>query len=100
MGFGSLGKGTAISGGGQRPPVQELPGSPPGQVETYSGYRVHERPRRFTWQGEWLEVRRVISRWQEPENLCFIVTANDSRRYLLQYHFHRDAWEVLILTRL
>jgi hypothetical protein len=66
------------------------------QVETYSGYRVHERPRRFTWQGEWLEVQRVVSRWQEPGNLCFIVAANDSRRYLLKYHYDRDLWEVLI----
>jgi hypothetical protein len=91
-----FGKGTGISGGGQGSPIQDLPGLQPCQVETYSGYRVHERPRRFTWQGEWLEVRRVVSRWQEPENLGFIVTANDSRRYFLKYHFHRDAWEVLI----
>jgi hypothetical protein len=90
-------KGTAVSGGGLGPPAQDLPGSHPCQVETYSGYRVHERPRRFTWQGEGLEVRRLLSRWQEPENLCFTVSANDSRRYLLKYHPQRDAWEVLRL---
>ena len=87
-------KGKGISAGGQGPPVQDRPGSQPCQVETYSGYRVHERTRRFTWQGAWLEVRLVVSRWQEPENLCFIVTANDSRRYLLKYHPRRDTWEV------
>jgi hypothetical protein len=90
-------KGTAICGGGLGPPAQDLPGSQPCQVETYSGYRVHERPRRFTRHGEWLEVRRVVSRWQEPGNLCFTVTADDSRRYLLKYRPQRDAWEVLRL---
>jgi len=94
--FCSFCKGTTIPGGGQGSAAQDRPGLQPCLVETYSGYRVHERPRRFTWQGEWLEVRRVVSRWQEPENLCFIVTANDSRRYLLKYHYDRDTWGVLI----
>ncbi len=75
-------------------PDPDQPGGPPGQVETYSGYRVHERPRRFRWQGEWLKVRQVLARWQEPESLCFTVSASDSRRYLLKYHHQRDAWEV------
>lgn len=89
-------KGMAISGGGQGSARQDRPGLRPCRVETYSGYRVHERPRRFTCQGEWLEVRRVARRWQEPGHLCFIVTANDSRRYLLKYHYDRDTWGMLI----
>jgi len=96
-GFCSFCQGTAIAAGGQGSAAQDRPGSQPCQVETYSGYRVHERPRRFTCQGEWLEVRRVVSRWQEPEMLCFTVSANDSRRYLLKYRPQRDAWEVLRL---
>ncbi len=95
-----FGKEKGISGGAQGPPPQDLSGAQPCQVETYSGYRVHERPRRFTWQGKWLEVRRIPRRWQEPEYLSFTVTANDSRHYLLRYHRHRDAWEVLALAHL
>jgi hypothetical protein len=67
-----------------------------GLVETYSGYRVHERTRRFTRLGEWLEVRRVVRRRREPEHLCFSVTAHDGGRYLLKYHYDRDIWEVLL----
>ncbi len=79
------GKGPEDSGGGRGLPCQ---------VETYSGQRLHERPQRFTWLGAWLEVRRVLRAWREPEHLCFIVTANDSQRYLLKYFPRRDVWEV------
>lgn len=89
-------KETGISPGDREPLSKDLPGWQPCQVETYSGYRVHERPRRFTFQGEWLEVRRILAQWQEPENLCFTVAAQDSRRYLLKYSYNQDAWEVLI----
>lgn len=87
--------GAEESGPGHEQPSGD-PGSRSCRVETYSGHRVHETPRRFTFQGQWLEVRRVLSRWREPENLCFIVTTPDSHCYLLKYHFDRDAWEVLI----
>jgi hypothetical protein len=82
--------GTLVSG--QAQPPRE----PFCRVETYSGYRLHERPRRFTFQGQWLEVRRVLARWQEPEHLAFVVFARDSHSYVLKYHLHRDAWEVSI----
>jgi hypothetical protein len=72
------------------------PREPLCRVETYSGYRLHERPRRFTFQGQWLEVRRVLARWQEPKYLAFLVTASDSHSYGLKYYLHRDAWEVSI----
>ena len=64
------------------------------QVETYSGVRLHERPRRFTRGGEWLTVRRVVEQWREPRLLCFKVVADDQRLYLLSYHLSADAWEV------
>lgn len=95
-----FGKETGVPGGAQGPPAQDPSGAQPCQVETYSGHRLHERPRRFTWQGQWLEVRRVLRRWQEPENLSFIVTADDSQQFLLRYHRHQDTWEVLALVRL
>jgi hypothetical protein len=66
----------------------------PCQVETYSGSRLHEHPRRFTRGGEWLEVHRILSRWRDPDCLYFKVVAADHRVYLLSYHCRRDAWEV------
>jgi hypothetical protein len=64
------------------------------QVETYSGSRLHEQPRRFARHGVWLEVRQVLDRWRDPEHLFFKVLADDNQTYLLVYHHLRDLWEV------
>jgi hypothetical protein len=73
-----------------------MPGAGGGrvQVETYSGARLHERPRRFTRGGAWLTVRRVVEQWREPQLLRFKVVADDQQVYLLSYHVLQDAWEV------
>jgi hypothetical protein len=63
------------------------------RVETYSGFRLHERPRRFRWGGTWLEVREVMDHWMAPGYLCFKVKAAD-RTYLLKYYQAQDVWEV------
>ena len=89
-------KGTGGAGPGQEGPPGEANGWRPCQVETYSGHRLHERPRRFSFHGEWLEVCQIRSRWRAPENFGFAVTAHDSRHFLLQYEPLRDAWEVLL----
>jgi hypothetical protein len=64
------------------------------QVETYSGGRLHERPRRFTRGGEWLKVRRLLAQWREPPRLCFRVVAEDHHLYFLSYQVFEDYWEV------
>jgi hypothetical protein len=64
------------------------------QVETYSGSRLHERPRRFTWEGQWLEVGQVLATWYEPQSLNFQVAAGDGRIFLLQYDPEAEAWTV------
>jgi hypothetical protein len=69
------------------------------QVETYSGFRLHERPRRFTWEGAWLEVRQVLGQWFEPQRLNFKVAADDGRVYLVSYCPKVEAWEVRLLSR-
>jgi hypothetical protein len=63
-------------------------------VETYSGFRVHERPRRFFWREKWLQVEKVLARWQTPDYLVFKVAADDGCTYRLRYHRVDDAWEV------
>jgi hypothetical protein len=92
------GKKTEGPEGGPDPQRPDSSGHQPDRVETYSGYRLHECPRHFTFQGERLEVTRVLARWQEPEHLVFIVAAHNSRRYFLKYHQLRDVWEIQIWT--
>lgn len=64
------------------------------QVETYSGFRLHERPRRFTLGEAWLEVTEVLAQWYGPDSLSFKVKAGDSRVYILTHNFSRDSWDV------
>lgn len=64
------------------------------QVETYSGSRLHERPRRFFWQDRWLEVQEVLANWQTPDYLAFKVKAEDGCVYLLRYRQIQDSWEI------
>jgi hypothetical protein len=63
------------------------------RVESYSGSRLHERPRRFTWEETWLEIDQIMDQWVTPTSLCFKVRVGD-RVYRLEYHQARDAWEV------
>jgi len=66
------------------------------QVATYSGSRLHERPLRFTWREQWLEVREVLEQGYGPDHLFFKVVAANGRVFLLQYREAADSWEVRV----
>ncbi len=66
------------------------------QVATYSGSRLHERPLRFTWREQWLEVREVLEQGYGPDHLFFKVVAADGRVFLLQYREAVDSWEARV----
>jgi len=66
------------------------------RVETYSGFRIHERPRRFTWGESWLEVDRITEQWMAPGYRCFKVRVAD-RTYLLKYDLTQDVWEAELI---
>lgn len=63
-------------------------------VETHSGHRLHEQPRRFWREGKWHSVAEVLARWQEPEALHFRVRAEDGLVYHLEYNWKQDTWKV------
>ena len=66
------------------------------RVESYSGFRVHERPRRFTWGETWLEIDQIMAQWVTPASYCFRVRVKD-RVYRLEYHQAEDTWEVELI---
>jgi hypothetical protein len=66
------------------------------QVATYSGSRLHERPLRFTWGEQWLEVRQVLEQGYGPDHLFFKVKAADGRVFRLQYRQAADSWEARV----
>lgn len=66
------------------------------QVETYSGFRLHEHPRRFTWEGKWLEVAEVLARWRSPAHLGFKVKDLEGKVFLLLLDLSKERWEVQV----
>ena len=71
----------------------------PIQVECYAGHKADETPRRFLWEGTWLEVVDVVDRWYQaagnpewPLADYFKVLAADQHEYLLKHDRESDAW--------
>jgi len=67
------------------------------KVECYSGYKVEERPRRFTAlapRARTYEVMDVLDQWYGPGYQCFKVRADDGNLYILKRHLTEDAWSL------
>ncbi len=72
------------------------------QVESYAGYRADETPRRFCWEGNWIEVTDVLDRWHQgnrdpewPMADYFKILAADQREYLIKHDLEADTWYFL-----
>ena len=70
-------------------------------VECYSGYKAHERPMAFTYQGQRHNVAEIIDRWYEggldptrPVIDYFKVKTTDSQVFILRYLSLFDAWSI------
>jgi hypothetical protein len=71
----------------------------PIQVESYSGSKADETPRRFVWEGRVIEVQEVVDRWYQVESLpawpradYFKVQSDDGSQYLLKHDLESDEW--------
>ncbi len=60
------------------------------RVQTYSGHRADEYPRRFQFGSRHLEVTEILDRWYAPEASWFKVRADDQGIYILKQH--GDRW--------
>ncbi len=75
----------------------------PISVESYSGYKVNERPVAFTYQEKRWEVEEVLDRWHEggldaerPEVDYFKARTNEGTVFLLRYLPDLDVWEIQV----
>jgi hypothetical protein len=73
----------------------------PIQVETYSGFKADESPRRFLLEGQWIEIVEVLDRWHQghpdpewPLADYFKVVDPAARQYLIKHDFESDAWHL------
>ncbi|NWF84883.1 MAG: hypothetical protein HXY18_13760 [Bryobacteraceae bacterium] len=54
------------------------------EVECYSGYKLDERPLRFSLKGRVFEVLEVLDRWYGPRDIYFKVRATGGGAYILR----------------
>ena len=64
------------------------------EVNTYSGYKVNERPLSFTFGGLKKKVLHVKGRWIEPDKDCFRIVADDKKNYILSWYREKGLWSV------
>jgi len=62
------------------------------QVNSYSGFKLNERPIRFVLDEHSYEVKEVLDQWHSPESTYFKVRASDNNLYILRYSSAKDAW--------
>jgi hypothetical protein len=73
----------------------------PIRVECYAGHQAEETPRRFLWQGEWVEVVEVVDRWCQVETRpewpradYFKVLVPNAGEFLLKHDRESGEWFV------
>ena len=67
--------------------------TPPVHVETYSGYKADEYPKRFRIGEDWYDVVEIEDRWYGPGYSYFRVFADNAQRYILKHRDSDDGWE-------
>lgn len=72
-------------------------------VESYSGYKLHESPRKFIFGEKQYVIQEIIDRWYEggikpdvPIVSYFKVRADDGKQYLIRYDSFHDEWTIVI----
>jgi hypothetical protein len=63
-------------------------------VECHSGFTYADRPLALTWEGQHLEIVKILSEWRTPENNHFRVRTTDGREFELAYSQVTDEWQI------
>lgn len=69
------------------------------RVECYAGHRGEETPRRFAFNGRWIEIIGVLDAWLAPDHRYFKVRADDGACYILRHDVATAEWEVWMFDR-
>ncbi|MBD3321765.1 MAG: hypothetical protein GF350_11775 [Chitinivibrionales bacterium] len=65
------------------------------QVETYSGSKADEYPKRLYTGETVLEVIEVEDRWYEPDSTYFRVFTDNCCHYVLKHISRCDVWKII-----
>jgi len=64
----------------------------PVNIDAYSGYKAHERPRQFTLDEQIYEIACCARQWYEPSATYFKVQSTEGKTYFLRYDETVDEW--------
>jgi hypothetical protein len=64
------------------------------KVETFSGYKADEYPRRIWIGGSCLEIMDIEDRWYGPGYSYFRVFADDGGTYILRQDSKKNEWDL------
>ncbi len=64
-------------------------------VECRSESEYAERPSALYWQGNRLEIEKILAGWRAPEGKHFWVVTENGLEFELCYHQAEDAWSIL-----
>lgn len=66
------------------------------EVESYSGSKIADKPRSFTWRGKRMEILRIERTWREEREgdykTFFEIIAEDAQKYMISYNETADQW--------
>ncbi len=65
------------------------------KVECHSGYKINERPVKFTLMERSYLVKEIIDTWYGEKSVYFKVKADDENIYLLKYDEWQDQWDLV-----
>jgi hypothetical protein len=64
------------------------------QVFCQSSSEYAERPTAFEWEGNRLEIAKILNRWRTPQKKVFQVLTTDERLFVLGYNETTESWEI------
>jgi hypothetical protein len=67
-------------------------------VECYSGSVYPERPTALHWQGQRLEIEKVLQAWHTPQGRRFRVQTADLQVFELVYQEAEDDWLITLMS--
>ena len=63
-------------------------------VECHSDYTYAERPVALTWDGQRLEIVKILAQRRTPDEKRFRVRTSDGQEFELSYHETVNEWQI------
>lgn len=68
------------------------------RVWVYSGHKYAEHPRALNWEGERLEIVKILDGWRSPGRQGFRVRVHDEREFELVYDEIAEEWNIKLMS--